>query len=385
MKVYLDHNSTSPLAPEALDAMLPYLRARYGNPSSLYAQGREAKRGLEGARDTIARVLGAASAENICFTGSGSESDNMAIQGAARALRTKGRHIITSAVEHPAVLNTCRALAEEGFEITLVKPDRTGIVQAEAVAKAVRSDTILISIMHANNETGSVNPIAEIGALCRRRSILFHTDAVQTFCKIPFTVDELNVDLLTVSGHKIEGPKGVGALYIRDDVPLKPLIHGGHQEANRRAGTENVAGIAGFAKAAEIGRARLAEDAVGIAKLRDKLEQGLLASIPKTAMNGHPRLRLPNTLNLSFPFVESESLLLELDLRGVSVSSGSACTSGTGEPSHVLLAMGIPHEICRGALRFSLGRENTEEEIEYVLEVLPSIVRRIQAMSPLAS
>ncbi len=385
MKIYLDHNSTSPIAPEAFDAMLPYLKAKFGNASSIYSQGREAKRALEAARETIARILGAATPESICFTASGSEADNMAIQGAARALRQRGRHIVSSAVEHPAVLNTCRAMEQEGFDVTLVKPDKTGMVQPDAVAEALRHDTILISIMHANNETGTVNPIAAIGKLAHERGILFHTDAVQSFCKLPVNVDELNVDLLSLSAHKVEGPKGVGSLYIREGVELKPLIYGGHQEGSRRAGTENVAGIVGLAAAAELNWRILGREANRIKALRDRLEKGLLAKLPDARLNGHPTARLPNTLNLSFPFIESESLLLELDLQGVSVSSGSACTSGTGEPSHVLLAMGVPHEICRGALRFSLGRENTEQELDAVLAILPNIVLRLQAMSPLAS
>jgi cysteine desulfurase len=385
MNVYLDNNSTSPLSPSVLDAMMPYLAGKYGNASSIHSLGREAKKALEESRETIARIIGAAQAECICFTGSGSEADNMAIQGAARALRHKGNHIVTSAVEHPAVLNTCKFLEEEGFAASYVKPDREGLVRAEDVAQALRDDTILISVMHANNETGTINPISEIGRIARERSILFHTDAVQSSCKVPFTVDELGVDLLSLSAHKIHGPKGVGALYIREGAPLKPLIYGGHQEGSRRAGTENVAGIVGLAEAARLSWAGMKEETGRMKELRDRLERGLRERIPHTQLNGHPTLRLPNTLNLSFPFVESESLLLELDLKGVAVSSGSACTAGTGEPSHVLLAMGIPHEICRGALRFSLGRENTEEEIDYVLEVLPEIVERIRAMSPFSA
>jgi cysteine desulfurase len=384
MNVYLDNNSTSRLAPEVLDAMLPYLKDKYGNASSIHSIGREAKKGLEASRETIARIIGAPKDESICFTGSGSEADNMAIRGVAQALRNQGDHIVTSAVEHPAVLNTCTFLEEEGFRVTYVKPDATGLVHAETVAEALRNDTILISIMHANNETGTINPISEIGKIARERNIVFHTDAVQTFCKLPFTVEELGVDLLSLSAHKINGPKGVGALYVREGIPLKPLIYGGHQEGNRRAGTENVAGIVGMAKAARINWTNREEETRRIKSLRDRLERGLLETIAQARLNGHPELRLPNTLNLSFPFVESESLLLELDLKGVSVSSGSACTSGTGEPSHVLLAMGIPHEICRGALRFSLGRENTKEEIDYILEILPKIVQRMQAMSPLS-
>jgi cysteine desulfurase len=385
MNVYLDNNATSPLDPEVLDAMLPYLRNKFGNASSIHSGGREAKKALEAARETIAGILGASVPEGIVFTGSGSEADNMAIQGCARALRHKGTHIVTSAVEHPAVLNPCKLLEEEGFSVTSVMPDKTGMVRAEAVIEALKEDTIFISVMHANNETGTINPVSEIGRIARERNILFHTDAVQSFCKVPFTVDELNADLLSLSAHKINGPKGVGALYIREGVPLKPLIYGGHQEGNRRAGTENIAGAVGLAKAAHLSCSNRAARMRRIRMLRDRLEQGLLNKIPQTRLNGHPNLRLPNTVNLSFSFVESESLLLELDLKGVAVSSGSACSSGTGEPSHVLLAMGIPHEICRGALRFSLGKENTEQEIDYVLEVLPEVVQRIRAMSPLSA
>lgn len=382
--IYLDHNATTPLAPEALEAMLPWLREGFGNPSSAYRLGREAKKPLDAARETIAGILGA-DRDSICFTGSGSEADNMAIQGVARGLRSRGRHIVTSAVEHSAILNSCRALQEEGFRISYVKPDRAGMVQPGDVAQEIRNDTILISVMHGNNETGTINPIREIARLGREREILVHTDAVQTFCKLPCDVRELGVDLLSLSAHKIGGPKGVGALFIGSDVPLRPLIFGGHQENGRRAGTENVAGIAGLAAAARLEWEHQAEWNARIRSLRDRLEWGILAKLPDTRLNGHPTERLPNTVNLSFPFVEAESLLLELDLNGIAVSSGSACMTGTGEPSHVLLAMGIPHEVCRGALRFSLGPENTPEEIDRVLAVLPGIVGRIRAMSPLAS
>lgn len=382
MNVYLDNNATTPLDPEVLDAMLPYLKGKYGNASSVYAVGREAKKALEEARETIARILGATQKECICFTGSGSEADNMAIKGVPFALRRKGNHIVTSAVEHHAVLNACKFLQEEGFEVTCVKPEGTGLVRPEAVAQALRDDTILISVMHANNEMGAINPIPEIGKIARERNILFHTDAVQSFCKIPFTVDELGADLLSLSAHKIYGPKGVGALYIREGAPIKPLIHGGPHEGNRRAGTENVAGIVGLAKAAQLCWSRLEDESRREKTLRDRLERGLWEKIPEVRLNGHPVQRLPNTLNLSFAFVESEALILDLDRRGVAASSGSACASGTGEPSHVLVAMEIPHEICRGALRFSLGKDNTDEEIEYVLNTMPEIVERIRAMSP---
>ena len=304
-----------PLAPAVMDAMVPYLTVKFGNASSIHSAGREAKKALEKARETIMHALGAANPECICFTGSGSEADNMAIQGVARALRHKGNHVVTSAVEHPAVLGPCRFLEEKGFQVTYVKPDESGLILPEAVAAALRDDTILISIMHANNETGTINPIPAIGTIARERNILFHTDAVQSFCKAPFTVDELGADLLSVSAHKINGPKGVGALYIREGVPIRPLIYGGHQEAGLRAGTENIAGIVGTAKAAELGQAGMEDAAVRMKSLRDKLERGLLEKIPHARLNGHPALRLPNTLNLSFPFVESESLLLELDLK----------------------------------------------------------------------
>jgi cysteine desulfurase len=384
MNVYLDNNATSPVLPEVLDAMLPFLKGTYGNPSSIHAAGREAKKALEESRETVARTLGAANKECICFTGSGSEADNMALHGVAHALKQKGKHIVTSAIEHHAILNTCKNLEEYGFEVTRVNPDETGLVRAEAVAEALRPDTVLVSIMHANNEVGTVNPIPEISKVVRSRGILFHTDAVQSFCKVPFTVDSLGVDLLSISAHKIHGPKGVGALYIRDGVPLTPLIFGGHQEGGRRAGTENMAGIAGLAKAAQLASANIGTVTQRMKLLRDKLESGLLKKVSHTKLNGHPVLRLPNTLNLSFPFVEAESLILDLDLKGVAVSSGSACQSGSGDPSHVLLSMGISHAVCRGSLRFSLGSENTEEDIDYVLSILPAIVERIRSMSPLA-
>ncbi len=383
MNVYLDNNATTQLAPEVLDAMLPYLRHRYGNASSVHSPGREAKKALEGSRETVARILGAARPECICFTGSGCEADNMAIKGAAHALRQRGKHIVASAVEHNAVLNACRFLEREGYAVTYVKPDADGLIHAEAVDEALRDDTILISIMHANNETGTINPIPGIGRMARERGVLFHTDAVQSFCKVPFDVDELEVDLLSLSAHKIHGPKGVGALYIREGVPITPLIHGGHHEGGRRAGTENTAGIAGLAKAAQLSWNGLENEGRRMKALRDKLEKVLRSGIPSTRLNGHPTLRLPNTLNLSFEFVEAESLILDLDRGGVAVSSGSACTADSRQPSHVLLAMGIPHDICRGSLRFSLGSGNTEEEIDYVAGILPGIVDRIRSISPL--
>jgi cysteine desulfurase len=384
MKVYLDNNATTPIVSQVREAMLPYLEDKFGNASSMHSFGREAKKALEESREIIARVLGASHKDCICFTGSGSEADNMALRGASRALQQKGKHIVTSALEHHAVLHTCKDLEEDGFAVTYVKPDDTGMISAEAVSKALRNDTILVSIMHANNEVGTINPIAEIAKVVKARDILFHTDAVQSFCKVPFTVDSLGVDLLSISAHKIHGPKGVGALYIREGVSLKPLIFGGQQEDGRRAGTENIAGIVGLAAAAQLASSNIEKSVSQMKTLRDKLEKGLIEKIPHTKLNGHPTLRLPNTLNLSFPFIEAESLILDLDLQGVAASSGSACSSGSGDPSHVLLSMGIPHEICRGSLRFSLGTENTEKDIDHVLSVLPAIVERIRSMSPLA-
>jgi cysteine desulfurase len=384
MQVYLDNNATTPIVPQVRDAMLPYLDDKFGNASSMHSFGREAKKALEESRETIARVLGASRKDCICFTGSGSEADNMALRGASRALQQKGKHIVTSALEHHAVLHTCKDLEEDGFAVTYVKPDDTGMISAEAVSKALRNDTILVSIMHANNEVGTINPIAEIAKVVKARDILFHTDAVQSFCKVPFTVDSLGVDLLSLSAHKIHGPKGVGALYIREGVSLKPLIFGGQQEDGRRAGTENIAGIVGLVAAAQLAFSNLEKSVSRMKALRDKLEKGLIEKIPHTKLNGHPTQRLPNTLNLSFPFIEAESLILDLDLQGVAASSGSACSSGSGDPSHVLLSMGIPHEICRGSLRFSLGTENKEKDIDHVLGVLPAIVERIRSMSPLA-
>ncbi|MFA5074039.1 MAG: cysteine desulfurase NifS [Nitrospirota bacterium] len=384
MKVYLDNNATTQLIPEVLDAMLPYLKEKYGNASSLYSLAHESKKALEESRQTIATVLGASSKECICFTGSGSEADNMALQGVAGMYSSKGKHIITSEIEHHAVLNTCKHLEEIGFEVAYVKPDGTGLISADAVSKELRKDTILVSIMHANNEVGTINPIAEISKVVKSRGILFHTDAVQSFCKLPYMVDSLGVDLLSLSAHKIHGPKGVGVLYIREGVQLKPLIYGGHQEFGRRAGTENIAGIRGLAKAAEIASRTLDASSKKIKFLRDKLERTILKKIPEVRVNGNSMHRLPNTLNVSFPFIEAESLILDLDMKGVALSSGSACSSGSGDPSHVLVSMGIDHATCRGSLRFSLGENTTEEEINYVIDILPPIVERIRSMSPLS-
>ena len=379
-RVYLDHNATTPVAPEVLEAMLPYFSQRFGNASSVHSFGREAKRALEDARETVAGAIGARASE-IIFVGSGTEADNTALKGVAWALRDRGRHIVTSRVEHKAVLETCHFLEREGFEVTYVPVDRYGMVHPEAVREALRDDTILVSVMHANNEVGTVNPIAEIGALCRERGVLFHTDAVQSFCKLPFHVDELNVDLASFSGHKIYGPKGVGVLYARRGVRFEPLLHGGEHERNRRASTVNVAGAVGFARAVELAAGRLEQEVAHLTELRDRLWEGIRQRVEDVHLNGHPEKRLPGTLNVSFGGIEGESLLLSLDMKGVAASAGSACTSGSLSPSHVLDAMGVPLELARAAVRFSLGAGNTREDVDYTLEILLEIVQRLRALS----
>lgn len=382
-RVYLDHNATTPVAPEVLEAMLPYFSQRFGNASSVHSFGREAKRALEDARETVAEAIGARASE-IIFVGSGTEADNTALKGVAWALRDRGRHIVTSRVEHKAVLETCHFLERQGFEVTYVPVDRYGMVHPEAVREALRDDTILVSVMHANNEVGTVNPIAEIGALCRERGVLFHTDAVQSFCKLPFHVDELNVDLASFSGHKIYGPKGVGVLYARRGVRFEPLLHGGEHERNRRASTVNVAGAVGFARAVELAAGRLEQEVAHLTELRDRLWEGIRQRVEDVHLNGHPEKRLPGTLNVSFGGIEGESLLLSLDMKGVAASAGSACTSGSLSPSHVLDAMGVPLELARAAVRFSLGAGNTREDVDYTLEILPEIVQRLRALSEMS-
>jgi cysteine desulfurase len=381
--VYLDHAATTPTAPAVVEAMLPYFTERFGNPSSIYSWGREAKQAIEDARERVAGVLGALPQE-IIFTGGGSEADNLALKGVAFANRAKGNHLITSAIEHHAVFDSARFLGDLGFEVTYVPVDQYGMVDPDEVKKAITPRTTLISVMHANNEVGTVQPIAEIGQIAREHQIIFHVDAVQSVGAIPVNVDALGVDLLSLSAHKFYGPKGMGALYARRGAKFLPLIHGGAQERKRRAGTENVPGIVGLAKALELATEGLEERGTGIAALRDKLVQGTMAQIPRTRYNGHPTQRLPNNSSFCFEFVEGESLLLNLDLAGVAASSGSACTSGALEPSHVLLAMGLPHEIAHGSLRLTLGRDNTPEDIDYVLGILPEIVAKLRAMSPLA-
>ncbi|HHW55154.1 MAG: cysteine desulfurase NifS [bacterium] len=380
--IYLDHAATTPVHPRVLEKMLPYFRDQYGNPSSVYRLGREAKKAVEDAREKVAQLIGAEPRE-IVFTSGGTEADNIALQGVARANRDRGRHIITSAVEHHAVLHTAEALEKEGFSVTYLPVDKYGRISIADLEAAIGKDTILISIMYANNEVGTVQPIREIGRLAREHGIIFHTDAVQAVGYLPIDVNRDNIDLLTLSGHKLYGPKGIGALYLRRGTRIAPLMGGGAQERKWRPGTENVPGIVGLGEAAVLAGENMEERAAKLRRLRDMLIDGVLERIDHVRVNGHPEERLPGNAHFAFEFIEGESLLLNLDLEGIAASSGSACTSGSLEPSHVLLAMGMPHEIAHGSLRLTLGEDNTEEDIERVLEVLPPIVQKLRDMSPL--
>ncbi len=379
-KVYMDNSATTAVREEVLEAMTPYFTDTFGNPSSLHSFGREARKVIEEAREKTAAALGA-SPQEIIFTSGGTEADNLAIRGVARAMQQKGNHIITSAVEHHAVLDTCLALKEEGFEITVLPVDEYGMVSVDDVAKAITDKTILITIMMANNEVGTVQPVAKIGAVARERGVIFHTDAVQAIGNLPVNVGELPCDLLSLSAHKFYGPKGIGALYVRKGTKLKVFNFGGSQERKLRPGTENVPGIVGLGRSIELAAADMEEKVKKATELRDKLIKGLL-SIEDVKLNGHPTERLPGNANVSIEFVEGESLILSLDLKGIAVSSGSACTSGSLDPSHVLMAMGLDHQTAHGSLRFSLGYRNTQEDVDYVLEVIPEIVTRLRAMSP---
>lgn len=383
MKVYLDNAATTMVRKEVVDAMIPAFTTYYGNPSSLHEFAREAEQLLDGARKDVASVIGA-KPEEIVFTGGGSESDNMALRGAVAANKKKGKHVITSAVEHHAVLYTLQAMEREGLiELTILPVDEYAVVSAESVAAALRDDTVLVSIMFANNEVGTINPIAEIGKVCRDKGVLFHTDAVQATGHVPIDVVKMNIDLMAISAHKFHGPKGVGVLYIRKGVRIPSLIIGGGQEKKRRAGTENVPGIVGLAAALKLANEHMTENAVKVGALRDKLLKGIADKIPDVKLNGHPINRLPNNVNYSIRYIEGESILLMLDINGIAASSGSACTSGSLDPSHVLLAMGLPHEIAHGSLRLTLSEFTTEEEIDYVLDLLPQIIQRLRDMSPL--
>ncbi len=380
--VYMDNAATTPVKKEVLNAMIPYFTEKYGNASSIYRLGRESKAALDESRDKVAKVLNAKSKE-IFFTSGGSEADNWAIKGVALANRDKGNHIITTKIEHHAVLHTCEYLQRNGFDITYLDVNEYGVIDIDQLKNSITDKTVLISIMFANNEIGTIQPIKEIGQIAHEKKIYFHTDAVQAIGNIEIDVNELNIDLLSLSAHKIYGPKGVGALYIRQGVKIHPYIHGGAQEKNRRAGTENIAGIVGLAEAVDLAYRNIDEHNETVTKLRNKLINDITKNIKYARLNGHPEQRLPGNVNFSFEFIEGEALLLSLDMVGIEGSSGSACTSGSLDPSHVLLAIGLPHEIAHGSLRLSLGDFNTEEEVDYVVENLVKIVDRLRQMSPL--
>ncbi len=383
-RVYLDNAATTRVHPDVLQAMLPYFTEYYGNPSSPHTFAQEAAAGISRARSQVAKALNAVSPDEIIFTGGGSESDNMVLRGVAAAYASKGRHIITSAVEHHAVLHTLEAMEREGLvEVTYLPVDEYGRVAVEDVAAAIREDTLLVSIMYANNEVGTIMPVAEIGALCRARGVLFHTDAVQAVGHVPVDVQAQCIDLLSLSAHKFHGPKGVGALYVKKGVRVPALILGGGQERKKRAGTENVPGIVGLGAAIQRACEHMQENAAHMCALRDRLIAGIPAAIPDVKLNGHPTDRLPGNVNFSIRYIEGESILLMLDINGVAASSGSACTSGSLDPSHVLLAMGLSHEVAHGSLRLTLSEFTTEQEIDYVLDLLPKVAKRLRDMSPL--
>ena len=381
-RIYVDNAATTKVDPRVAEAMLPFFTEGFGNPSSIYAEGRAAKAAVESAREQVAKAIGASSKE-IYFTGSGSEADNWAIRSVAKTLSKKGNHIITSAVEHHAVLHTCADLEKQGFEITYLPVDEYGMVSPEDVKSAIRDTTILISIMFANNEIGTIMPIAEIGKVAREAGVIFHTDAVQAVGMVPINVEEMNIDMLSLTGHKFHGPKGCGALYVRKGVKISSFITGGAQERMRRAGTENVPGIVGLGRAIELATADIPQKQAKLAELRDYYINKVLTAIPHSRLNGHPTQRLAGNANISFEFIEGEGLLLFLEMKGISASSGSACTSGSLDPSHVLLAIGLKHEMAHGSLRTSFGEDNTLEEVDYIVDSLTEIVERLRMMSPL--
>lgn len=380
--IYLDNAATTKVADSVVDAMLPYFKEYYGNASSIYQLGAKSKEALDESREYIAGTLGAKTNE-IYFTAGGSESDNWAIKATADAYARKGKHIITSAIEHHAVLHTCEYLEKYGYEVTYVGVDENGVIKLDELKAAIRPDTILISVMFANNEIGTIQPIKEIGEIAKEHDILFHTDAVQAYAQVPINVDEMHIDMLSASGHKLNGPKGIGFLYIRKGIKIRSFVHGGQQERGRRAGTENIPGIVGLAAAAKRSFSMLEEKMQKEIELRDYLISRIEAEIPYCRLNGDRKKRLPNNVNFSFQFIEGESMLILLDSKGIAASSGSACTSGSLDPSHVLLAIGLPHEIAHGSLRLTLSEENTKEEMDYVVEQLTAILERLRSMSPL--
>ena len=380
--IYLDNAATTRTKPEVVEAMLPYFTENFGNPSSVYTFAGQNKTAVTEAREKIAKSLNAP-AQDIYFTAGGSESDNWALKAAMEAYKEKGNHLITSKIEHHAILHTCEYLEKQGCEVTYIDVDENGVVDLQQLKDAIRPTTVLISIMYANNEIGTIQPVKEIGAIAKEHGVLFHTDAVQAYGQLPIDVMDENIDMLSASGHKLNGPKGIGFLYIKKGLKLRSLIHGGGQERKRRAGTENVPGIVGFGKAAEIAHATMAERTAAEAELRDYMIDRVLSEIPYTRLNGHRTKRLPNNANFSFQFIEGESLLIMLDMKGICASSGSACTSGSLDPSHVLLAIGLPHEIAHGSLRLTLSDETTKEEIDFTIEQLAAIVENLRNMSPL--
>lgn len=380
--IYMDHSATTPVKKEVLEEMLPYFSEFYGNPSSVYALSNHSRLAIDKARERVAKAIGAKKTE-VFFTGGGSEADNWALKGVAYKNKDKGNHIITTKIEHHAILHTCEYLEQQGFQVTYLDVDEYGMISLEDLEKAITEKTILISIMFANNEIGTIQPVKEIGELAKKHGVLFHTDAVQAVGSLPIDVKEMNIDLLSMSAHKLYGPKGVGALYIRQGTKIDPLIAGGAQEKNKRAGTENTPGIVGLGKAIELAYEHLEENTAYLISLRERLIKGVQERIPYVRLNGHPEKRLPGNTNFCFQFIEGEALLLSLDMVGIAGSSGSACTSGSLDPSHVLLAIGLPHEIAHGSLRLSLGTGNTEEEVDYAVEKLVGIVDRLRMMSPL--
>ena len=381
-RIYLDYAATTPTDPAVIEAMQPYFFEKFGNPSSIHSFGQEARKAIDDSREVTAAFLGA-KPEEIVFTSGGSESNNFAIQGVAYAMQHKGNHIVTTAIEHHAITEPCKVLEKRGFKVSFVGVDKTGLVDPDDIKKAITDKTVLVSVMHANNEIGTIQPIAQIGKITRAKGVYFHTDAVQTVGHIPVNVDELNVDLLSLSGHKFYGPKGVGALYIRKATHIETFLNGGDQERGRRASTHNTPGIVGLAQALQLCKEKMAGEEKFQISLRDKLIKGIQDDIPDVLLNGHPVKRLPNNVNFSIKYIEGESMLLNLDMLGIAASTGSACTSTSLEPSHVLLAIGLPHEIAHGSLRFTMGRWTKEEDIDYLLNNLPKIVEKLRQMSPL--
>jgi cysteine desulfurase len=382
-RVYMDHTAGMPVDKRVLEAMLPYFTQNYGNPSSIHSFGNEARRAIDEARSKVAELIGAGKKEEIVFTSGGTESNNLAIKGVAYRNKDKGKHIITSSIEHMSVINTCKHLSKQGFKVTYLPVDKYGIIDIEALKKEITDKTILVSIMYANGEIGTIEPIKEIGEIVHSKGAFFHVDAVAAAGQIPINVQDENIDLLSLSSNDMYGPRGIGALYIKTGTRILPIIHGGGQERGLRSGTENLPGIVGMGKAAEIAKAEMRTESERLSKLRDELIRGILDNIPDSYLNGHPTKRLPNNVNVRFSYIEGESLILSLDMEGVACSSGSACTSKTLEPSHVLLAIGLAHEEAHGSLLFTLGKQNTREDIKYVLGLLPRVVRRLRAISPL--